>query len=107
MILDIYFNKVRRVTVYQTNITHNLRDMAEAAGVYGVLWRPEENGIQAAGQLEEYLIKALDLLRADPERFREYDAPNGWGTYPDFVSWLEGLLRAVRENPDAEVEASR
>jgi hypothetical protein len=93
--------------VYEANITHNLGEMAEAAGIYGCLWRPEEHGITKAGQLIEPLAAGLAALKADPERFEAHDAPNGWGTYRDFVPWVECYLEACRENPDADVRASR
>lgn len=31
---------------YHANITHNLGKMAEAAGIYHALWRPDEIGIK-------------------------------------------------------------
>lgn len=31
-----------RVCVYAANVTHNLNRMADAAGIYLPLWRPEE-----------------------------------------------------------------
>lgn len=40
-------------------------------------------------------------------RFRAYDSPNGWGTYDNFVPWLEKYLAACEEYPDAEVRVSR
>lgn len=33
------------------NSTHNLNNMAKAAGLYQVLWRPEEIGISTASQI--------------------------------------------------------
>ncbi len=30
--------------VYSANITHNLGEMADKAGIYYALWRPEEKG---------------------------------------------------------------
>ena len=41
--------------VYSANITHNLTKMADEAGIYECLWRPEEIGITKAGQLIEPL----------------------------------------------------
>lgn len=50
-------------TVYSANITHNLNRMAEAAGIYKELWRPEEVGIVKAAQLVEPLRAGLARLR--------------------------------------------
>jgi len=86
---------------YSANITHNLEPMARAAGIYAALWRGED--VETAADLAIVLHEGLTILRADPERFKRYDAPNGWGTYRDFVPWLEGLLQACDEHPDAQV----
>lgn len=94
-------------TVYDANITHNLNRMADEAGIYEVLWRPEENGIATAGQLIPHLERGIAAMEAAPARFRAFDAENGWGTYDIFLPWLRRLLEAAREYPGAKVEASR
>jgi len=94
-------------SVYRANITHNLNKMAEAAGIYKHLWRPEEIGITKASELIEPLMVGLALLKSDPKRFKKFDAPNGWGLYVHFVPFVEKYLRACEENPDAAVEAYR
>lgn len=93
--------------LFSSNITHNLGKMAEAAGIYEACWRPEEVGITKAVELIEPLTKGLDLLKADPERFRAYDSPNGWGLYEHFVPWVEEYLEACRAHPEALVVAWR
>ena len=92
---------------YSSNITHNLNKMAEAAGIYKHLWRPEELGITKAAELIEPLRAGLALLKSDPKRFKKFDAPNGWGLYVHFVPFVEDYLRACEENQDAEVDACR
>ena len=57
MSLDISLTVSR--DVFDANITHNLTDMANAAGIYGVVWRPEENGIDCAEQLIAPLTEAI------------------------------------------------
>jgi hypothetical protein len=96
-------------TVDSFNITHNLGKMADAAGIYECLWRPEEQSppIVKAEQCVPLLMAGLVLLRAAPETFRKLSAPNGWGTYEDFVPWVEKVLMACEANPDALVRASR
>lgn len=93
--------------LYWANITHNLNDMAEAAGIYNHLWRPDEIGITAARELIEPLAAGLQKLRGDPEYYRTFDAPNGWGRYENLVEFVEKYLAACREHPDATVRASR
>lgn len=92
---------------YSSNITHNLNRMAEAAGIYEPLWRPEEIGITKASQLIEPLTKGLELLKANPQKFEAYNAPNGWGLYTHFVPWVEAYLKACIEHPDSNVRVSR
>jgi hypothetical protein len=102
------YHTVRRSeALFDANITHNLNRMAREAGIYEVVWRPEEIGITKAQQLIEPLTAAIALMRADPPRFEAYNSPNGWGLYEHFLPWLERYLRACREYPDAGVSVSR
>jgi hypothetical protein len=109
MSLDVYLSAVvtERRPVFSANITHNLHRMAAAAGIADHLWSPEEMGITKAAQLVEPIRAGLARMKADPDKFRVFDAPNGWGTYDQFVPWIEHYLAALEENPDAVVEASR
>lgn len=107
MSLDVYLTKVMPVTIFSANITHNLGRMAEAAGIYGCVWRSEENGIVYAGHLTAPLERAIEKIRSDPDHFRQFDSENGWGLYDNFLPWLESYLAACRENPDAGVWVSR
>lgn len=93
--------------VYSRNITHNLGEMAEAAGIYKHLWRPEEIGIARASQLITPLEEGLALLKSDPERFIEFNSPNGWGMYEHFVPFVEDYLHACKQWPLAVVSVSR
>ena len=107
MSLDISLSALRNTCVYDANITHNLGKMAEEAGIYQHLWRPGEIGIHKAEQLIEPLERGLSFLQSDPERFRQFDAPNGWGRYENLVTFVQNYLTACRENPDADVSAYR
>ena len=107
MSLDVTLKVVRPTEIYSDNITHNLGDMAEAAGIYTVLWRPDELGIEKAGELIEPLRAGLALLKSDPERFKQYDSPNGWGMYEHFVPFVENYLHACEDCPEADVSVSR
>ncbi len=93
--------------VYSANITHNLNQMADAAGIYQHLWRPDEIGVTTARELIEPLKKGLALLKSDPPRFEKYNATNGWGLYEHFVLFVEDYLEACKAHPDAIVRVSR
>lgn len=94
-------------TLYEANITHNLNRMAEAAGIYKPLWRPEENGIAKATELIGPLTDGIEMLESDEPRFQQFDASNGWGTYERFVPWVRAYLDACKRFPDATVTVSR
>lgn len=46
MSLDVYLTAVRPTEVFSANITHNLGEMADKAGIYKACWRPEEIGAE-------------------------------------------------------------
>lgn len=96
-------------TLASFNITHNLNEMAEHASIYGCLWRPEEQvpPIVTAAQVAARLRPGLAALKANPSKFRPLSASNGWGTYEQFVPWVEEVLAACEAHPDALVRASR
>lgn len=123
--------------VYSRNITHNLNTMASEAGVYDALWRPyrvadpersrrvaeleaahQYHGPDGAYALEnsitvrahvliEPLRAGLELLRADPERFKKHNPENGWGDYYGLCDFVEEYLAACERWPSATVEISR
>jgi hypothetical protein len=120
MSLDVYLSRKRLVSYdgaktfyeeyeecYQSNITHNLGIMADAAGIYKALWRPEEIGITKAGDLVPIIENGLADMKERPEYYKQFDTPNGWGTYKDFVPWIEEYLDACKIYPEAQITVSR
>lgn len=93
--------------VYNGNVTHNLSDMAEAAGIYAVLWRPDEHGITKARQLIDPLQTGLQVLLTDPDKYRAYNPKNQWGDYDDLVAFVSEYLAACVRWPDADVSVWR
>lgn len=92
---------------YRANITHNLTEMAEEAGIYLELWRPDENNITHARQLIEPLRAGIERLKSDPDRYKAFNPSNGWGTYEYLILFTENYLAACEANPDAEVSVWR
>lgn len=92
---------------YSANITHNLGKMAGEAGLYELLWRPDEIGITKAEQLILPLVSGLKRLQAEPDRFRAFNPANGWGDYEGLVKFVQNYLLACIANPDGEVSVSR
>jgi hypothetical protein len=119
MSLDVYLYRKRYISydkgktytedkecVYDANITHNLGEMAEKAGIYQALWKPEEIGKTKASEIIELLEKGLDDLKKRPKYFEAFNSPNGWGLYKNFVPFVEDYLNACKRYPDAIIEVS-
>ncbi len=107
MSLDVYLVERVETEVYEANITHNLGGMAEEAGIYQHLWRPEELGITKASELIGSLSIALAILEKDPERFEKFNPKNGWGDYAGLVRFVRHYLAACLAHPDAQIRISR
>ncbi len=128
--------KEREVPFWDTNLTHNLSQMANEAGLYEALWRPDElvNPAEAsvlidaervhnwtavaeirkqfkvrprARDLIPLLRVGLERLRADPARFQALNPENGWGTYAGFVPWVERYLAQCEAHPGAYVRVTK
>ena len=106
MSLDIYLEEVKPVEVHWQNITHNLNKIASEAGIYNCLWHPDKAEIKKAMHLIKPLTQAIADMKDRPDHYKKFDAENGWGTYDDFLPWLECLLKACINNPSADVRVS-
>ena len=115
MSLDVYLMlyvdaggpEKEEIELFSANITHNLNEMAEEAGIYNACWRPEEIGVKLAGDIAGLLEVGLTYLKARPEHFKKFDSPNGWGKYEHFVPWVEKYLEACKRFPKATIVVSR
>lgn len=104
---DVGGSEPHLVELFSAYVTHNLSHMAEEAGIYKHLWRPDEAGVTQASQLIEPLETGLALLKNDPARFQKLNPANGWGIYEDFVSWVEEYLTACKKYPKSTILVSR
>lgn len=107
MSLDIHLSQVQETEVHWQNITHNLNKMADVAGFYKALWRPEEIPITKAKELLPYLEKGVADMRENPEKYMYHSAENGWGTYEQFLPWLDTLIQACKDYPESTISVSR
>ena len=83
--------------------------MAMAAGIYNIIWRPEEvfgDNVQCR-QLVAPLRVGIGLLVSEPDRYKQFDPPNGWGDYDGFMEFLKELLWICICHPNAYVHACR
>lgn len=110
MSLDLYLSNECKSCGHEDdicfNITHNLGPMAIAVDVYECLWHPEENGYTTASQIISKLSKGIAEMQGSPELFKLHDSPNGWGTYKQFLPWLEKLLAVCVSHPNYLIKAS-
>lgn len=96
-----------RYRVFEANYTHNVTRMAEKAGLYTCVWRPEECGIETARDLIEPLRNGIKMMEDDPITFIELNPASGWGSYDTFLPWLRRYLEACLKYPKAKVYADR
>jgi hypothetical protein len=95
------------IGVFSANVTHNLTKMANEAGIYYALWRPEEIGAKTAGDIALIVRSGLEKMKEQPAHFQQFNPSNGWGSYIDFVTWVERYLEALEQYPKAEISVSR
>jgi hypothetical protein len=111
MSLDVYLTDPTATydtdCLYEANITHNLGQMADEAGIYKALWRPEEIKANKAKDIIEIVEKGLEKMKESPSYFKQFNPSNGWGSYKDFVPWVEEYLEALKEYPEAKIGVSR
>lgn len=107
VVVETSISDSETITVYSQNITHNLGDMADAAGIYECMWHPETTGIKKASQLIQPLRDGLALLNSDPNQFEAFNPPNGWGNYKGLCEFVADYLKACQEYPDADVSVWR
>lgn len=100
-------HEVEDEELFSANITHNLGKMADKAGIYYTCWRPEEIGATRARDILPLLEKGYADMIAQPEYYKQFDSPNGWGTYLDFLPWVKEYMNACRAFPDADISVDR
>ena len=114
MSLDVDLIVTQPVSVYSGNITHNLGAMAGAVvlsngmTLYDVLWRPDEQqGLKFARDIVDLLDEGWNILLADPEKYKQFNPENGWGSYDGLEKFVYNYRNACWDNPDAELRVSR
>ena len=120
MSLDVYLSRKKIVSydegktfkdefdeVFWANITHNLGEMAQKAGIYEALWRPEEISKVRAGDIIGLLEDGLKRLRDKPGYYISFNPENGWGDYEGFVDFVSKYLDACKQFPESIIRISR
>jgi hypothetical protein len=119
--------KKHRETLWKGSITHNLNAMVDAVGIYYALWKPfklllgcnvpdgdreGEREYEAmfpvyAKDIYGRLSFGLDVLKNNPDYFRMYNSPNGFGTYEDLLKFVSEYVQACEKYMDAEIIVNR
>jgi len=108
--IDLYFDVPgleEKHYVWDGNITHNCGRVAWAAGIYEAMWRPEELGLELAGDLAPLLSAGLWAMETWPAHFQQFEPSNGWGTLEQFIPFVREYLEACRRYPSAKVSTWR
>lgn len=93
--------------VFWANITHNLNQMADNAGLYDYMWTVLESGLDSPKYVVPYLKEGLRKLRANPDHFRQFEGPGIGDSYEDLVAFVEKYIAACEDYPDATIDVSR
>ena len=94
------------------NITHNLCRMAEDCmsfdeydqyyNLYDLLWR-DTQALFEGNYINVYiahLAYCLYVLKNDSKHFKQFNPPNGWGTYEQLVNFAEEFIKALVSMPE-------
>lgn len=91
-------------TIFETNMTHNLTGLWSFIKVYDALYMSDK---ELAGEHLGALEVGLDFMIEHEKECREFDAPNGWGTYDQALPWLQSVVEAFRRFPKATIRVSK
>lgn len=73
------------------NITWNVREIIVRST--GLEWKNEENN-GLCSEIMPYIEKGLIELATYPEKYKEFEAPNGWGTVNGTKRFFARILEA-------------
>lgn len=104
---DNVHKRIETPIIFKINITHNCGTMADEAGIYKAMWRPEEIGITKAKEMIPILEEGLLVLHAEPLHFKGFNPENGFGSYEGLLKVSLNILEACKEFPESNVRASR
>lgn len=92
------------------NITGNLHKMAqeckiecdpqhEGLSLYDLLWRDEYPWEMSHLEYTQCLLTCLVSLTDEPERYKQYNPSNSWGTYEQLVEFVRSFIHALVDEP--------
>lgn len=90
--------------VYSGNMTHNVTDMWREAGVYNALYN--SHGLKAWLIIDQLAAGIGDMVTF-PEKYKNMDSENGWGTYDRALPFLIEVYKNCKKNPGARIEIDK
>jgi hypothetical protein len=101
MSFNITLTALRPIEIYTRSLRTSYTKMAEFLGVYDALWQPQKLNTTKAVQLIPLLTEALVRFQAHEAKVHAL-APYVEAAH-NFKEVLTVLLRACKENPDADI----
>lgn len=92
--------------VFEGNITHNLSKMAHAIGVWECIWYPTSITFPdqpTAKDIINKVAEGLSELIINERSYMQYNISKRNGDTSMLIEFLEGVLKACIEYPDAVV----
>lgn len=71
------------------NITWNVREMIEKST--GLEWKNETNNVLVKDVIKS-IRKGYEELSVNPEKYKKYEAKNGWGTVEGTKRFFKGII---------------
>ena len=99
--LEIDTGGTEPATIWDRNYTHNTNRMLRAAG-FGFRDIDGMSAADAVARIED----AIRELKANPDRYREMNPENGWGSYEGILDVLCEFAQACHEHPKTTVAVS-
>lgn len=98
--VSIYLQDVEHGNVFQGDLTHNLKPIAKAAGIDGILWGSYSD---EASDFIDLLADGIHSLKKYPITYQRLNPANGWGSYEVLLEVAENLLEKCYQYQTAKL----
>ena len=85
-----------KTTVFDKNITYNLRQMLVVAGLPDSFWTLDG---MVASDAEDLLYSVWRELRTRTDYYEQFNSPNGWGLHKNLLPFIKDMYLASRQHP--------
>ena len=87
-------NKKKVYYDYDGNITYNVYEMLEVA--FGEEHLKKWNDLSCDKFFKDLEKGYIDMIK-NPEKYRKYNSPNGWGTYETTLESIKELYESIQK----------